>query len=53
MLITKKKIEKELKWIPYIQYPVTFKNQTEALLDSGSKINAINQAFAFQLSLKI
>ena len=51
-LVTKKK-EEELKWIPCIWYPVTFKNQTETLLDSKSEVNAMSQAFAYQLSLKI
>ncbi len=48
-LMTDKKIEEELeelKWIPYIWYLVTFKDQTEALLDLGSKVNIISQAFA-------
>ncbi len=51
--MTEKKKEEELKQIPYIRYPVTFKNQTKALLDSKSKVNVINQAFAFQLDPKI
>ncbi len=50
--ITDKKTE-ELEWIPCIRYPVTFKNQTKALLDSGSEINVMSQAFAQQLGLKI
>ncbi len=43
----------ELKWVLCIWYPVTFKDQTGALLDSGSKVNAMSQAFAQQLGLKI
>ncbi len=43
----------ELEQVPYIWYPVTFKDQTEALLDSGSEVNAMSQAFAQQLGLKI
>ncbi len=45
--MTDKKTE-ELERIPYIWYPVTFKDQDqiEALLDLGSKVNAISQAFA-------
>lgn len=39
--ITKDKT-KELEWISCIQYFVTLKNQTEALLDSKSEINGIN-----------
>ncbi len=53
MSITNKKTEEELEWVPCIQYPVTFKNQTEALLDSESEVNTISQAFAHQLDLKI
>ncbi len=44
---------KELEWIPCIWYPVTFKDQTEALLDSEREINVISQVFAHQLGLKI
>ncbi len=56
MSITDKKTEgelEELERVPCIRYPVTFKDQTKALLDSGSKVNVISQAFAQQLSLKI
>ena len=49
-LVTEKKKE-ELERVPCIWYPVTFKNQTEALLDSKSEVNAISQAFAYQLGL--
>ncbi len=45
--------EKELEWISCIWYSVTFKDQTEALLKSGSEVNAMSQAFAHQLGLKI
>ncbi len=51
--ITDKKTEVELEQVPCIWYPVTFKDQTEALLDSGSEINAMSQVFAQQLGLKI
>ncbi len=44
MLLTEKKKEEELKRIPCIWYPITFKDQTEALLDLGSKVNAMSQA---------
>ncbi len=43
----------ELEWILSIRYFVTFKDQTEALLDSGSEVNVMSQAFAQQLGLKI
>ena len=49
----KKTEEKKLEQVPYIWYSITFKNQTEALLDSESKVNAMNLAFASQLGLKI
>ncbi len=35
----------ELERVPYIWYLVTFKDQTEALLDSRSKVNVMSQAF--------
>ncbi len=47
------KTEEELEQVLYIRYPVIFKDQTKALLDSGSEVNTINQAFAFQLGLNI
>ncbi len=52
---TDKKTEEELKWVPCIWYPVIFKDQdqTEALLDSGSEVNVMSQAFTQQLGLKI
>ncbi len=52
MSMTDKKTE-ELERIPYIWYPITFKDQTEALLDSRSKVNVMSQAFAQQLGPKI
>ncbi len=49
-----KKTEEELERVPCIRYPVTFKkDQIEALLDSGSEVNAMSQAFAQQLGLKV
>lgn len=45
ILITKKKIEKKLEWIPCIWYLVIFKDQIETLLDLGSKVNVINKGF--------
>ena len=50
--ITNKKIKEELEQIPCIWYPVTFKDQIEALLDSRSKVNIMSQIFAQQLNLK-
>ncbi len=44
--MTDKKTEEELERVPCIWYLVTFKDQTEALLDSGSEVNAMSQAFA-------
>ncbi len=51
--MTDQKMEEELEWVPCIRYPVTFKDQTEALLDSKSEVNAMSQAFVQQLGLKI
>ncbi len=45
MSMTDKKTE-ELEQVPCIQYPVAFKDQNEALLDSGSEVNAMSQVFA-------
>ncbi len=50
--MTDKKTE-ELEQLPWIWYPVTFKDQTKALLDSRSEDNAMSQVFAQQLGLKI
>ncbi len=47
------KMEEELERISCIWYSVIFKDQTKALLDLESKVNAISQAFAHQLGLKI
>ena len=45
--MTDKKTEEKLEQIPYIWYLVTFKDQTEALLDYRSEINVISQAFTY------
>ena len=45
--MTDKKTEEEvLERVPCIWYPVTFKDQTKVLLDSGSEVNVMNPAFA-------
>ncbi len=54
--MTDMKIEgelEELEWVSCIQYPITFKDQIEVLLDLESEVNVMSQAFAQQLSLKI
>lgn len=53
MSMTEKKTEKELEQVPYIWYPIIFKDQTEALLNLESKVNAMNQTFTSQLGLKM
>ena len=45
--------KEELERVPCIWYLVIFKDQTKALLDSESKVNAMSQAFAHQLGLTI
>lgn len=40
-------VESELKQVLCILYFVIFKNQIEALLDSGSEFNAMSPIFAF------
>ncbi len=52
MSMTDKKME-ELEQVPCIRYPVIFKDQTEALFNSRSEVNAMSQVFAQQLGLKI
>ncbi len=44
--MTDKKTEEKLERVYCIWYAVTFKNQTEALLNLGSEVNAMTQAFA-------
>ncbi len=44
--MTDKKTEDELERVSCIWYPVTFKDQNKALLDSESEINAMSQGFA-------
>ncbi len=50
--MTERKKKEELERISYIWYSVNFKDQTEALLDSESKVNVMSQAFALQLGFK-
>ncbi len=52
MSVTGKK-EEELEQIPCIWYLVTFKDHTEAMLDTKSEVNVMSQAFAYQLGLRI
>ncbi len=52
MLMIDNKTEEKLELVPSIQCFVTFKDQLEALLDSGSKVNAMSQVFAHQFGLK-
>ncbi len=51
--MTDKKIEQELELILCIWYLITFKNQTKALLDSESELNAMSQTFVQLLGFKI
>ncbi len=44
--MTDKKTEEELERVRCMWYPVTFKDLTKALLDSGKEVNAMSQAFA-------
>ena len=41
------KKEEKLEWVFCIWYPITFKDQTETLLDSKSEVNIINQVFTY------
>ncbi len=47
------KSEEKLEQVLCIWYPVIFKDQTKALLDSRSEVHTISPAFAQQLGLKI
>ncbi len=51
--MTDKNTKEELEQVPCIWYPVTFKDQIEALLDLGSEVNTMSQVFAHQLVHKI
>ena len=45
-----------LDWVPYICYPIWFKKnkvQVQALIDSGSKVNAMTLGYVLKLSLKV
>ena len=45
-----------LDWVPCICYPIWFKKsevQVQALLDSGSKVNAMTPGYALKLGLKV
>ncbi len=44
--MTDKKTKEDFERVSCILYFVTFKDQTEALLDSGSEVNAISLVFA-------
>ena len=43
--MTNKKTEEKLEQVLCIWYSVTFKDQTEVLLDLKSEVNTISQAF--------
>ena len=43
-----------LDWVPCICYPIrSKKNEIQALIDSGSKLNAMTQGYASKLGLKV
>ena len=52
-MIDKKTEEKKLEKVPCFWYPITFMDQTKALLDSRSKFNIMSQVFIHQLGLTI
>ena len=52
LMTNKKREEETLERVPCIWYSVTFNDQTKVLLDSSSKVNVMNPAFASQLGLK-
>ncbi len=53
MSMIRKTEEKILEWVACIWYFITFKDQTDALLNLESKVNLISQAFVYQLGLNI
>ena len=43
-----------LDQVPYIHYPIRFKkNEVQALINSGSKVNAMTPGYALKLGLKV
>lgn len=47
------KKNRALNWVPYIHYPVQFKkNEMQALINVGSKVNAMTPGYASKLDLK-
>ena len=43
-----------LDWVPCICYPIWFKkNEVQALIDSGSKVNVMTPKYALKLGLKV
>lgn len=56
MTKSKKEDKMTLKQVPYIYYPLRFQKNTidiKALIDSGSKVNAIIPAYALKLGLQV
>ena len=51
--MTGKKTEEELEQVPCIWFSVNFEDQTETLLNSESKVNAINLVFTSQPGFRI
>ena len=54
--MTKASKKASLERVPCIQYPVRFKkdqDDTKALIDSGSEVNAINPAYTKKLGLRV
>lgn len=40
--------------VPYIYYPIQFKkNEVQALINSGSKVNAMISTYALKLSFRV
>ena len=45
-----------LDWVPCIYYPIQFKKseiQVQALINSGSEVNAMTPGYALKLGLKV
>ena len=54
MTETRKKDDVFLQGVPCIQYPIWFKKkEVQALIDSGSEVNAMIPAYASRLGLQV
>ena len=54
MTETSKEDDVSLQRVPCVHYPIRFqKKEVQALIDSGSEVNAMSPAYASKLGLKV